>query len=304
MRIAVIDVGSNSVLTTVLDGWTVAFESSAVTGLGTGTRASGLLAEDAMQRTLAALREGHAEARKWHAELVLARATMAARIAGNADEFLARCAEQGTPVEILSGEEEARLGLLSVTADPAFATSRRLSTIDVGGHSTELATADREGDSWRRAFERSYPVGTLALRGGALRAETLSAAELLNASAEIDQTIGLAYRPAECGTVVVLGATGTNLVAIRERMTKWDPEAVHGATLDYEEVGRATGWLASMTDRQRAEVPGMEAGRETTMHLGALILERFLFGLRAESCRVSTRGWRHALGAEFLELQH
>ncbi|MCO5298301.1 MAG: hypothetical protein M9921_15745, partial [Fimbriimonadaceae bacterium] len=152
--------------------------------------------------------------------------------------------------------------------------------------------------AWQATFERSYPVGTLGLRGGALWAESLSPSDLLQGSAAIDEVIGLAYRPLECGTVVALGATGTNLVTIRERMREWDPARVHGAVLEYEEVGRAAGWLGAMTDRERAAVTGMERGRETTMHLGALILERFLFGLRAESCRVSTRGWRHALGAE------
>lgn len=298
MRVAVVDVGSNSVLTTVLDGWEVVFERSAVTGLGEGTRASGVLSEAAMARTLAALRSGFDAAKECGAERVAARATMAARIASNTAAFLERCREQGTPVEVLSGEDEARFGLLAVVEDPAFASDGRLSMVDVGGHSTELATADRAPGGWRSTFERSYPVGTLALRGGPLSDETLGPSDLLRGASLVDEAIGLAYRPSECGTVVALGATATNLVAIRERMAEWDPERVHGATLEYEEVGRAAGWLSAMTDRERAAVPGMEPGRETTMHLGALILERFLFALRAESCRVSTRGWRHALAAE------
>ena len=53
-----------------------------------------------------------------------------------------------------------------------------------------------------------------------------------------------------------------------------------------------------MTDAERAAVPGMEPGRERTMHLGALILERCLFALGAEKCRVSIRGWRYALAVE------
>ena len=94
---------------------------------------------------------------------------------------------------------------------------------------------------------------------------------------------------------MVLGATGTNLVSIREKLKAWEPDKVHGAVLDYEEISRAVGWLMPMTDAQRRDVPGMEPGREKTIHIGALILERFLFALRASSCGVSVRGWRHAL---------
>ena len=111
----------------------------------------------------------------------------------------------------------------------------------------------------------------------------------------MDQTISLSYRPNEAGHAVVLGATGTNLVSIREQMSTWQPERVHGAWLDYEEVSKAAGWLSAMTEAQRATIPGMETGREGTIHAGALILERFLFALRVLGCSVSVRGWRHAL---------
>jgi len=42
-------------------------------------------------------------------------------------------------------------------------------------------------------------------------------------------------------------------------------------------------------------IVGLESGRERTIHIGALILERFLQSLHVEGCTVSTRGWRHAL---------
>jgi exopolyphosphatase/guanosine-5'-triphosphate,3'-diphosphate pyrophosphatase len=83
-------------------------------------------------------------------------------------------------------------------------------------------------------------------------------------------------------------------------MTEWVPERVHGQVLDYEEVGRAVGWMMPMTDAQRAAIVGMERGREKTLHIGALILERFLHALRAPECAVSVRGWRYALLEEGL----
>ena len=58
--------------------------------------------------------------------------------------------------------------------------------------------------------------------------------------------VGQPAAEGEAGAVVALGATGTNLVSIRERMATWQPERVHGAFLDYEEVSRAVAWLSEM----------------------------------------------------------
>lgn len=296
MRKAVLDVGSNSVLLTVAElgpeGWVPVLERTAVTSLGEGTKETGLISEAAQTRTLEAIQRFWREAEGEGAE-VQAWGTMALRIARNQGEFVAASQKQGTPVGVLSGEEEAELGFRAVATDPLFLHEARISIIDPGGQSTELVTADRTADGWSIGFRRSYPIGTLGLRGR--YGERLVFPGLLDAIAEIDDSIGLAYRPGQGGAVVVLGATGTNLITIRDRMTHWDPSRVHGARLDYEEASKAVGWLGPLSDMERAETVGLEPGRETTIHYGALILERFLFALRAYECRVSVRGWRHAL---------
>lgn len=295
---AVIDVGSNSVLLLVAqwDGatWTPVLETTDVTSLGEGTKVTGLLSERGMDATLSALNVAFENAERHGAESIEAAVTMAARIAKNSSEFLARAESQGTPVRILSGEDEAELGFRAVAEDPTF-NAERISIIDVGGQSTELVTADRRGGDWEILYRNSFPVGTLGLRSEILVEEAPDLIARMRAVKVLDSTIGLCYLPSGAGDAVVLGATGTNLVTIRDEMTEWHPERVHGAYLDFEEVSRAASWLSSMTDTERAAVPGMERGRERTLHIGALILERFLYALRVEGCRVSVRGWRHAL---------
>jgi exopolyphosphatase/guanosine-5'-triphosphate,3'-diphosphate pyrophosphatase len=299
VRKAVIDVGSNSVLLVVEEqtpnGWNVIDEEIAVTALGEGTKATGLLGEEGMAATLRAIKEFSERARSLHAESVLAGVTMAARIASNASEFLDRAEAQGTPVFILSGEDEADLGFLAIADDPKFSHATQVSIIDPGGHSTELVTADRKGADWKVDFRRSFPVGTLGLRSTHFPTERIEPMQILRGTSYIDDLIGLAYRPGTSGDCFVLGATGTNLVAMRDLILQWDPDRVHGSWLGYEEISKAFARLAPMSDQERAAVPGLEPGRERTIHIGALILERFLFALRAEGCYVSVRGWRHAL---------
>ncbi len=299
MRRAVIDVGSNSVLLLVSERtegtWKPVFEDTAITALGEGTKATGLLSERAMGDTLAALKRFFDAAKSHGAEQIVAGATMAARIATNQAEFLDRASAQGTPVKVLSGDQEAQLGFEAVVNDPIFAEQSRISIVDPGGQSTEVVTATRTEDSWRVDFRRSYPLGTLGIKSSYFSGERVDGLEVLRASGAVDDQIGLCYRPGACGEVVVLGAAGTNLISVRDRLLDWQPEKVHGATLDYEEVSKAVGWMMPMSDEERRQIPGLEPGREKTIHLGAFVLERFLFALRAESCRVSVRGWRHAL---------
>ena len=202
---------------------------------------TGLLGEAEMTRTLAALAEFANIARDLRVGSFEPVGTMAVRIAQNQSDFLSRAASQDTPVTVLSGDDEARLGFLAVADDPLFADFPRLSIVDPGGNSTELATADRTPTGWVTQFRKSYDVGALGLRDGVLQNESPDFKARLAAVQELDAKIGMDYLPGQSGTVVVLGATGTNLVSIREKLTDWNPDIVHGAILDYEEVGRAVG---------------------------------------------------------------
>ena len=296
---AAIDVGSNSVLLVAMQqteaGWITLHEASAVTGLGKGTKLSGLLDPEGASATLDVLQRFFDEARSHGATEILAGGTMALRIASDSQTFLERAEAQQTPVFIVSGPQEAELGFLSVCEDPLFAQESRLSIVDPGGHSTELVTADRTASGWEVKFRKSYPLGALGLRETSMPAESPGFSERLFTVDAIDTTIALEYLPHQCGRVVALGATGTNLVSIRDRLVSWQPDKVHGAVLDFEEVCRAVGWMCDMDDAGRAAIVGLEQGREKTIHIGALILERFLHCLHALECTVSVRGWRHAL---------
>lgn len=290
MRLAVIDVGSNSVLMTAADciggQITTLVEMSKVTALGEGAKLTGILGQTGIEATLGALRDAFEAARCLQCDEVVAMGTMALRIASNAQGFLEAASNQGTPVQVLSGEREADLGFAAVANDLEFANQGPLCVIDVGGQSTEVVANDQE-------LRRSFPIGALGLRSTTMEAESPSFSSRLRAMTQVDEM--LADIPPAAGGVVALGATGVNLVSIREGLTNWEPDRIHGAPLSYEEISRAVGWLCDMDDAARGGLVGIEPGRERTLHIGCLILERCLYALRAEGCLVSVRGWRHGL---------
>lgn len=275
--------------------WRPVFEATRVTGLGKSTKTTGLLGQEGQTATLSAISELWSEAVERGAEQVVALATMAARIASNTSDFLDAATRQKTPVRVLSGDDEARYGFLAVAGDPLFRDEPRLSIVDVGGHSTEIVIAEGTGAGFDMRFHRSFSIGALALREGALRSPSPTAADRLRAAVEIDEALGFVNLPGACGRIVSLGATGTNLVSIRNKAAQWEPKRVHGTVLDYEEVSKAVAWMCELDDAGRAAIVGIEPGREQTIHAGALVLERCLNALKGLECTVSVRGWRHAV---------
>lgn len=298
MRKAVIDIGSGSVLLLVAErteaGWESIFESSRVTSLGKDVKQTGVLGETGVLATLAAVRDAYAAARNWEVHQILAAGTMALRIAENTPDFLARAEAQGTPIRVMSAEQEAEFGFLAVAQDPTFADHPRVTIFDPGGQSTEITVAERTETGWTKHFQRSFPIGTLMLRGEYLPMETPGPGDLLGAATALDELLGVDIRPGDPGVGIALGAPATDLVMVRNRWTDWQPARVHGAYLDYEEISKAAGWLSSLTDAEREAVPGVETGRGPTVHLGSLILERALNAYNLPGCYVSVRGWRWA----------
>jgi len=142
VRIAAIDVGSNSVRQIVADvlpdgAITVVDEMKAAPRLGTGLEATGRLDDAAMTRAVDALKQ-HGDARKkLDADRVVAVATSAVRDAANATEFVARVKSRtGLALRILTGDDEARLSYRSALAHFESGSRGRRSWISAAGPSS------------------------------------------------------------------------------------------------------------------------------------------------------------------------
>ena len=164
-RYAAIDIGSNSIrmeAAEVVPGQPVRILASEreVTRLGESVFRSGELSEEAVRATCAVLARMSALYRKLDVVGVRAVATSAIRDTRSPHEFLARASDAaGTPVEIISGREEARLIQLGVENTWPQAGKRTL-LIDIGGGSAEIIGS--EDGALKQAF--SKPLGAVRLR--------------------------------------------------------------------------------------------------------------------------------------------
>jgi exopolyphosphatase/guanosine-5'-triphosphate,3'-diphosphate pyrophosphatase len=298
-RYAVIDVGTNSVkfhlgerladgeLRTIVD-------RADVTRLGEGLAESGRLADEAMQRTMEAI-EGMVEAaRRDGAVDIAAVGTAGLRQAPNREDFVeavrTRC---GITVEIISGEEEARLAYLAATSALPVGHGRVV-VFDSGGGSTQFTFG--HGEHVEERFSVDVGAVRVAERFGLAHAvsEDVLRAALGAVAADLDRLDG---RPRP-DAVIGIGGTATNLAAVTHGLAEYDPDAVHGTVLDLAEIDRQIELYRSLDADERREIAGLQPARAEVILAGACIVRTILTKLDHESLTVSDRGLRHGLFVE------
>jgi exopolyphosphatase/guanosine-5'-triphosphate,3'-diphosphate pyrophosphatase len=298
-RRAVIDVGTNSVKFHLgerdSDGhWRKIIDRAQVTRLGEGLHDTGRLDPEPMARTAEAIADMVTEAARNDATEIVAVGTAGLRIARNSEDFITAVRERsGLTVEIISGEEEARLAYLGTTAGlPEIHGS--LVVFETGGGSSQFTFG--HGDKIDERF--SVDVGAVRYTekyglGDAVSEDVL--AEVLDAIAvDLDR---LHDRPTP-DTLVAMGGAVTNLAAVKHGLATYDADVVHGTVLDRTEIDRQIELYRGLTRDERRKVIGLQPQRADIILAGACIVRTVLELLGNESLTVSDRGLRHGLLVE------
>ena len=298
-RYAVIDVGTNSVKLHVAerraDGeWRTIVDRSEITRLGEGLGETGRLDPTAAERTIVAIADMADEASRNGAEAVAAVGTAGLRIAADSaafvDEVRARC---GLDVEVVSGEEEARLSYLAATAGLALGEGS-LVVFETGGGSSQITF----GHAGRVDERFSVDVGAVRFTetfglGGVVDEGVLAAA--LDAIAA--DLVRLDGRPTP-DELVAIGGAVTNLAAVKHELATYDPEVVQGTVLDGAEIDRQIELYRTSDLEERRRIVGLQPRRAEVILAGTCIVRTVLAKLGRDSLTVSDRGLRHGLLVE------
>ena len=284
---AAVDCGTNSTRVLVADGAGVTLERlMRITRLGQGVDAEGRLAPEAVERTLEVLREYRRVMDRHGVELVRATATSAARDSDNRVDFMAAAAEiLGTPLEILSGTEEAELAFRGATAelDP---DDGPFLVVDIGGGSTELAVGTTEPEG-----TLSIDVGCVRITERFLHSDPPRPEELHAALSLIRDHIEDLSRdlPAvvEARRLVGLAGTVTTAAAVELGLPRYDRDRIHHFELTREAAEDVFRTLATEPRARRAHNPGLEAERVDVIVGGMVVLVAFLRYLQFDRCLVS-----------------
>ncbi len=267
MRLAAIDVGTNTVRLLVADSSAAGLarieaveRRRQITRLGQGLDAVGRLAPDAIVRTVDAIGDFAAVARRAGADRIRIAGTSAVRDAADRDAFMALVVERtGVELELLSGVEEGRISYLGATAG---LEAGEYVVCDIGGGSTELSVA---GDSV------SLDIGSVRLRERCLHGDPPTSAEIEDARAVVNDALGR-VGDALRGSFVGVAGTITTLTAIVLRLTVYERDLVHGAEVSREDVTRWSERLLSMSAQDIVALGPVEPGRADLIGGGSLIL--------------------------------
>ncbi len=301
MRIAVIDMGTNSTRLLVADvegGRVRELERrSTVTRLGRGVDTSGQLATEAIEAVCEAVAEYVAIYGPLGVDRVAAIATSAVRDAENSAVFLAELRERfAIDARTIDGGEEARLTYLGALAERQ--AGEQTLVCDIGGGSTELVI----GDGPEVSFHASLQVGTVRHTERHINHDPAEAGELEALAADVRRLIGESLEHATLTTAnegIGVAGTPTSLAAIDQRLDPYDPELVHGYVLPLGSIQRMLSELASMTLAERLEVPGLHRGRAPTIVAGVVILVQVMRAFGLSEIEISEHDilWGAALAA-------
>ena len=279
-RVGAIDCGTNSIRLLIADvdpgsgRLTDLVRRMEIVRLGHGVDKTGVIAPEAMSRTVAQSREYASQCSDLGVERVRFVATSASRDARNAQEFVVGVREAfsafGVTPEVVTGREEASLSFQGATGDlRANRIPGPYLMVDLGGGSTEFV---RGTDHVQQA--RSVDVGCVRMTERHLRSDPPTPRQIAEAVVDIEAAIDQAAQVVGfqgISTLVGLAGSITTITAHALGLTKYEPDKIHLCQLPATQIIGACSSLLSMTRAQRAALPFMHPGRVDVIGAGALV---------------------------------
>ena len=277
MRLGVLDVGSNTVHLLVVDAHPgarplPAYSHKAELKLAELLDEDGAISEDGIDRIATTLRHALEVSEDKGVEDLVPFATSAVREAANAEHVLSRLAEEtGVKLQVLSGEEEARLTFLAARRWFGWSAGRLL-VLDIGGGSLEIAYGlDEEPDA-----AVSLPLGAGRLTAGWLPGDPPEQADVRSlrrhVRAEIARKVGEFSRLAPPDHVVGTSKTFKQLARMAGAARSGEGLYVQ-RELSRSSLEEWVPKLAVMPAEERVELPGVSEGRARQLLAGAMVAE-------------------------------
>jgi exopolyphosphatase/guanosine-5'-triphosphate,3'-diphosphate pyrophosphatase len=287
-RIAIIDIGSNSIRLVVYQGLSrtpaVLFNEKVMAGLGRGIAAGGALTPESCEVALVALARFALLCEAMGVDSTRAVATAAVRDAHNGPAFIARVrAETGLDVEIIDGETEARGAALGVIAGIPEADGV---VGDLGGGSLELVRI-----AGGQIHERlSLPLGALKLDVARKRSRRALQGEIDAGLDRLDWAELGRDRP-----FYAVGGSWRALAQLHMHLTGWPLPVIHHHVMPADAPDRLVRTLARISLKSLKDVPAISASRTPQLPGAAALLRAVTRKLGSSAIITSAYGLREGL---------
>ncbi|OIO55990.1 MAG: exopolyphosphatase [Alphaproteobacteria bacterium CG_4_10_14_0_2_um_filter_63_37] len=298
MNAAAIDIGSNTVRLIVGASGRTLVEDQVIVRLGEGLHATGKIGEGGQTRLIAALQRFLPQIPPGSAIRAVATATL--RRADNREAVIAAVlAATGIAIEIIGGDEEARLSAWGVMAGLSNPPDKAL-IADIGGGSTELVRFE----GGRIVASISLPVGVVVLTERLAPTMPTPPEQLRRLLAEAQTALEPAWPVIGPLTpehaLIATAGTATTLAALELGMRHYDAEKINGCQLHY---GRILHWLSvllPLNRGQRGALAGMDPGREDLLVAGLILLHTLALRFAAPTVTIADGGLREGVLLDLL----
>ncbi|MFH1652443.1 MAG: Ppx/GppA phosphatase family protein [Pseudomonadota bacterium] len=283
MKIAVIDIGTNSTLLLIAkvekDKKPQILEDLIqVTRLGEGLSENKSLKKLAIERTSQAIGTYLEIAKDHSVDITKLIGTAALRVSKNSSEFIDLIKERfGMDIEVLSEEDEATLTFDASVRD----FGEKIAVIDIGGGSTEIAISNQK--------PISLPLGCVKLTEECLLSDPVTTSEVTKAREAISKElpdITTDY------PLIANAGTATTLGSIKLGLIEYDREKIHKMKVTSKEIKDIVDKLTSLSIRERKSIKGLMPERADVILAGLLILEGIMKRMKKSEVTISDLGVR------------
>ncbi len=311
-----IDLGTNNcrllIAKQTKNGFRVIDAFSRIVRLGEGVGKDNRLSEEAMDRTIEALKVCAEKLARRSVTCMRHVATEACRVAENSDEFVSRVKrETGINLDVISAGEEARLAVLGCQSLIA-PDKKNVLVFDIGGGSTELIWVKvRPGKANEICGWMSVPWGVVNLTEKFSKpGKTPKPKKYQKMIATMAEHLQAFEDAHQLSTVLkgrhtqFLGTSGTvtTLASLHLGLPRYIRDRVDGAWMKSRDIGVLSRKVAEMTPEERAAEPCIGEERADLVVAGCAILEAILDMWPVPSLRVADRGIREGILRGLMEM--
>ena len=277
-RVAAIDCGTNSIRLLIADisggKFKEVLRDMEIVRLGQGVDENKSFHPDAINRTLAAVEKFKNQLAGKGVEKIRFCATSATRDAANRDLFIDGVRQiLGVEVEVIPGEEEARLSFNGATKELLQSDASFL-VVDIGGGSTEFVYGNKEVE-----FAKSVDIGCVRMSERHLKSQPVEMSQVAQAIIDIDKAIAQAAAVVPISTaktLVAVAGTATTIAAAALELETYDRYAIHLSRIPAEKVHKVSAAFQAMTKSEISNLGFMHPGRVDVITAGSLVLSRVM----------------------------
>ena len=302
-----VDIGTNAVRLLVVRinpnfSYTIISQEKEVIRLGEQEFKDHILKQEAMERAIFVCGKFLELAKTYGATEIIAVGTSAIREAKNQTEFLQKLySETGLKVNVISGEEEARLICLGVSSGIDIGEEKVI-FVDLGGGSTEICI----GNQFDCFYVNSLKLGAIRLTAQFI-GEGWTRPIDYNIFMQMKNYAATKMRAAkgkvqEYGVRIAWGSSGTiiNLAEIANKLFKKNGNGNDWSHAFKKEPKKVGPMLCSLSLEERKNMPAINPDRADIIIAGAAIMEALMEELGLEEIKISHRELRDGLLVDYL----